>query len=344
MCLFAPSAGTAAVIAPPPGKEVVVLDESVIIVHDPLTSRQTVLVQHTFEGTGSPFGILIPTPKPANVEVISDRVHRAFAAQIHPQAQTQRSLELNYVSWAGACSVREVGDPEVEVGAESKASGATAIATNLGAAPEPLHDWLLSEGFTVAPAQALVLDELRGRGWTIVAVAVHPPSGNAAPAPRLRGPALAITHEANEPIYAASHPPFALTLSSTVLAPPLELGVLTEWAVGLDVESPPTPFYADAITGRETLRIANESRGERWSFRRDGTLTVYAFPRPTGLGIVRFVRVAARPPTHPAVRPIEKVHRVAVPIELLIMLIGLLAYLWTRVARGRRLPRLTLRG
>ena len=64
LCLWgAPAA--AVVIAPPPGQEVVLLEEAALVVFDPLTAAQTIVVQHTFEGTGTPFGLLIPTAKPA---------------------------------------------------------------------------------------------------------------------------------------------------------------------------------------------------------------------------------------------------------------------------------------
>jgi hypothetical protein len=161
----------------------------------------------------------------------------------------------------------------------------------------------------------------------------------------LRGPVLAITHEAEEPMYAAAMPPFSITANPDVAQPPLELAVLTEWAVGVDEASPPEPFFADAVPGREVLRLANEAGGNPWNFRRDGTLTAFDVRRPGGLGVVRFVRVPPRPSIHPAARHELKVHRVRVPVELIVCGLALLGWTWMRYARRDGVsPRVTFRG
>jgi hypothetical protein len=342
---FAASTAAAAVLAPAPGRSVTLLDERTLLVFDPLTSSQTVLLQLELEGTASAFGLLVPTPKPAEVTPVSERVRAALGRMLHPRAQTQRTLEIEYYSWAADCAIREVGEAAEEAAPEARLPMAAAELTPLGQAPERLQDWLLQEGFTLAPAQAAWLEDLRTRGWSVVGVTIRPPVTDGPPPTRLRSPVLAITHEAEEPIYAATIPPFAISASNDTAQPPLELAVLTEWAVALDAASPPEPFFADAVPGREVLRLATEAGGSPWNFRRDGTLTAFEVERPTGLGILRFVQTAPRPAIHPAARHELKVHRLRVPAELIVLGLALLIWTWMRYARrDAGAPRVTFRG
>ncbi len=338
--LALPARAPGVVIAAAPGKTVNVLEENVTLIFDPLTSSQSVLIQFEFEGTASAFGLIVPTPKPADVARVSDRVRRAFTSVMRPRAQTQRILDVEYYSWAANCAVRDLGDVVDEEEAESRVPTASAEIANLGASPDPMHDWLLHEGFTLAPAQAAWLSELRSRGWSMVGVTIRPPVTEGPPHSRLRGPVIALTHEAEEPIYAATMPPLATSLagSTTNGGPPLEIAVLTEWAVSQDIDSPPEPFFADSLSGREVLHIANEAGGTPWNFRRDGTLTAFELERPEGLGIVHFVHTAPRPAIHPPPGHELKTHRLRVPVELMILVVSLLAWTWMRYVRHHNRP------
>jgi hypothetical protein len=340
-----PAPVSAAVVAPAPGRTVTLVEEDTLLVFDPLTSSQTVIMQLEVEGTASPFGLLIPTPKPAEVVRVSERVRRALRGMLHPRAQVQRILDVEYYSWAASCAVRDVGEDDDPEAAEARVPTAAAELTPLGNAPERLHDWLLKEGFTLAPAQAAWLSELRTRGWSVVGVTVRPPVTEGPPPSRLRGPVLAITHEAEEPIYAAAMPPFAVIDEGEGERPPLELAVLSEWAVSVDAAENHEPFFADAVSGRDVLRLASEAGGNPWNFRRDGTLTAFEIDRPRGLGIVRFVRTEPRPTIHPPVRHEMKTHRLRVPVELLVLALSLLIWTWMRYARRNGPgPRVTFRG
>ena len=73
-----PAPVSAAVVAPAPGRTVTLVEEDTLLVFDPLTSSQTVIMQLEIEGTASPFGLLIPTPKPAEGVRVSERVRRAL--------------------------------------------------------------------------------------------------------------------------------------------------------------------------------------------------------------------------------------------------------------------------
>jgi hypothetical protein len=345
IALLVGSMARAAVLAPAPGRSVTLLEETTLLVFDPLTSSQTVILQLELEGTSSAFGLLLPTPKPAVVTPVSERVRSALLRMLHPRAQTQRTLEIEYHSWAADCAIREIGESMDDSTPEPRLPMATAELTPLGQTSDRLHDWLLKEGFTLAPAQAAWLEDLRGRGWSVIGVTVRPPVTDGPPPSRLRSPVLAITHEAEEPIYAAKIPPFAITADAAAVQPPLELAVLTEWAVAVDTESPPEPFFADAVPGREVLRLANDAGGNPWNFRRDGTLTAFEVDRPTGLGILRFVQTAPRAAIHPAARHELKVHRLRVPVEALLLGLALLAWTWMRYARrDGAAPRVTFRG
>ncbi len=333
----------AAVVAPPPGREVVTLEEHVLVVYDPLTASQTIVVQHIFEGTNTPFGLLIPTPAPARVVTPSERLRRAIQNRLHPRGAVRRTLEVDFVSWAGSCALRTVGDEPEGDDKNKRLPNARSRGTNLGNAPEPIHDWLLENGFTIAPAQAAWLNELRAQGWSVAAVVVDPPGRGEAPPARLRGPVLALTHEASEPVYAAGHPPFAIDAGegSTAALPALEVAVLTEWSVDLDTQLAPEPFFADLLTGRDIARMGSEAGGLPWAFRRDGSLTAFRIERTPGLGVLRFARTEARPPVRPAPTPRVRAHRLEIPVELLLLVVVLGSWLWLRHwKRGPRTRRL----
>ena len=338
VALMAWTDARAAVIAPAPGQTVETLFEEVVLVFDPLTGQQTTLVQHVFSGTATPFGLIVPTPRPADARRVSDRVMLALDAALHPKAKVHRVLDLNFTSWVGNCALREVGDLPDDSPRTPTLVGSAGETTPLGNTAEPLHDWVLENGFTLAPAQVVWLDELRSRGWSLTGVVVRPPIMDGAPPERLRGPLIALSHEAEEPIYAAGHPPAAIDAQRGARPPRLDLAVLTEWPVGLDAEQSPEPTYLDALDGREVARIAQMGGEPRWSFRRDGTLTQFPIDRPDGPGIVRFVRVAPRPSIRPEPAPITRVHRVGVPIEVMVMAFAALVWGWIRWGRRRAEP------
>ncbi|MCB9522224.1 MAG: DUF2330 domain-containing protein [Myxococcales bacterium] len=343
LALCWPSVGRAVVVAPAPGEHVTLLREQVLLVFDPLTATQTIVTQHEFAGTATPFGLIIPTQGQAKVSVASERLQRAIRSRLHPEGKIQRSLDLRLVSWLGGCAVREVGDGPTAAESTGRPPMAAAEPTLLGSAPEPLHDWLISNGFTVSPAQAAWLARLRAQGWHLTAVVVNPRQKGLAPPPVVRGPVLALSHPADGPAYAAAHPPFALPKPGAGWGgPPLEVAVLTEWAVTPDVQPEPAPFFADSLSGQEVSRIGNEAAGLPWAFRRDGTLTAYEIARPGGLGVVRFGRSDPHPSVRPEPEPRLRAYRLRVPIELL-MLAGLLvAWIWWRYGR-RRAPQGRLR-
>jgi len=172
----------------------------------------------------------------------------------------------------------------------------------------------------------------------LTAVVVKPPSIDGPPPETLRGPVISLAHEAEEPTFAAGHPPEALVAERGVAAPPLEVAVLTEWPVALDASTSPTPTFLDAVEGRDVARVAMLGGEPRWSFRRDGTMTQFPIERPGGPGFLRFVRAAPRPPIKPALAPITRVHRVGVPVEALLALIAFLGWGWLRWGRRRADP------
>ncbi|MBU0552160.1 DUF2330 domain-containing protein [Myxococcota bacterium] len=329
------SPALAVVIAPAPGETVKLQREQIILVFDPLTASQTLVIQHQFEGTQAPFGLLIPTPQPATVSVLSERIVKAVGRRLHPRGKTLRVLDVEVRSFIGGCAIREVGGGHAAAQAPKNAQ-ASAASKSLGGAPEPLHDWLLSNGFTLAPAQTRWLDELRLSGWSLTGIVVRPPTRDGAPQPTLRGPVLALTHAAEEPRLAAAHPAFALSAPLTD-GPPLEVAVLTEWAVRVDSQQPPRPFFADILTGPEVARISAEAGGLPWSFRRAGTLTAFKVERPAS-GVLNFTRMDPRPPIRPAPAPNVQSYHLQIPLELLLALGPSLLWLWLRHGRRRRLP------
>lgn len=327
----------AAVIAPAPGQSVEMLEEHVLLVYDPLTASQTTVVQHVFAGTASPFGLILPVPEQARIRTHGQRLRNAIRNRLHPRGRVQRTLSVELTSWAAGCALRDVGDGVVVEGDEEKRGGRGVVVetATLGSAPEPLHDWLLDNGFTVAPAQAAWLNELRASGWGLVGVTVHPRSMEGVPAPRMRGPVISITHEAREPLFAARHPPFALVDDGRA-GPRLEMAVLTEWAVEVDAERAPQPFFADILTEKAVNRLSTDAGSLPWDFRREGSLTGFEVERPTaGRGIVRFVRRDPWPTIRPTPAPRIRANTLHLPVEVVLLLLGLAAWGWRRPNRRR---------
>jgi len=326
----------AVVVAPQPGQTVVVLEERVVLVYDPLTASQTVLLQVVFEGTSMPFGLLIPTPKPAKAELVSDRVRRSMQTRLHPIGHVQRTLDLRFVSWIASCALRDVGDgagSEDEEGERRRP--VTGVATFLGPEADPTHDWLLENGLTIAPAQAAWLADLRKLGWSVTGVIVRPPDDGGVAPPRLNGPAIALTHEADEPVYASGHPAFSLTGAGAV-PPDLELAVFSEWAVDLPMDGAPEPFFADVIARKEVNRMEADAGGLPWNFRREGTLTAWRLAGLNRPDTVRLSRADPRPPLRPQPEPRLRAYRFDLPMELLIGVILFLLRAWIRVGRRRK--------
>ncbi|MEZ4472542.1 MAG: DUF2330 domain-containing protein [bacterium] len=252
-------------MAPQPGQTVVVLEERAVLVYDPLTSSQTVVLQVVVEGTSTPFGLLIPTPKPAEATIVPDRVRRALQQRLHPPGRIQRTLDLRFVSILSTCALRPVGDGAGEEAAAERPRTARGAPDSLGLEADPVHDWLLTHGFTLAPAQAAWLANLRRLGWAVTAVVVTPPEDGGVPPPRLMGPVIALTHPADEPTFASGHPPFALRDDEATRRPDLELAVFTEWAVDLPIDEPPDPFFADVLTRRDVDRMTADAGGLPWA-------------------------------------------------------------------------------
>lgn len=326
----------AALIAPQPGETVTLLEEHVMLVFDPLTGDQTIVVQHVVEGTSTPYGVLIPTPKPARAKVVSSRLRRAIRNRLHPRGRLQRTLAVDFVSWIGGCAVRDVGDAVPGAATPTtKARVPRAEADSLGNAPEPIDDWLLRNGLTLSPAQAIWLEELRRIGWSVTGVMVRPRNDGPNPPDRLKGPVIALTHPASEPVYATGHPPYAL-LGSPEVRPPIEIAVLTEWAVDLDLAGAFEPFYAATLTRRGVQRMSSDAGGLPWTFRRDGTLTAYTLEAGQIPAIIRFARTDPRPQRKPAQVPVIREHRLRIPIEGLFLLVVLLGWAWLRFGAPRR--------
>ncbi len=321
-------------IAPPPGREVLLIEEHVLVVFDPLTSSQTLVMQHTFEGTSTPFGLLIPTPQSARLRISSERLQKAVRTKLHPVGAVQRQLEIEWVSWAGGCMLREVGDSRESEEDSTERKGALVTPLSLGSARERLHDWLLTNGLTIAPAQSVWLHELMARGWSINAVLIKPRLNGAAPPPQLKGPVLALTHSAEEPLFAAASPPFAITDGGGA-GPSLEVSVLTEWGVNVDTANAPAPFYSDALSARDVTRLGASSGGLPWNFRRDGTLTAFRLERPGGDGILHFAPSEPRAAIRPARSPVIRNYRIRLPVELLLFGFAGAMWLWMRFGKKR---------
>lgn len=332
--VLAASPVAAAVIAPSPGRQVALRDEAAWIVFDPLSGTQTIVVQHTFEGTDAPFGLLIPTPRPARARVASERLRKGLREHLHPRARAQRSLDIDFYAWSSGCLVRPVGDGLAPSDSAPASAEARATITPIGSAPEPLHDWMLSRGFTVAPAQAAWLAELRRRDWSVLAVEVKPPKTKGLPAAELRGPVLVIEHDAESPVYAAGDPPFALAPGETPRRAPLELAILTEWPAGLEHDANSEPFYADAFTTRQLQQLGRDVGGLPWGFRRDGTLTAFRLQPSATTSVLQITRLGARPSVRPTPTRATRLHSVEVPLEP--VLAGAVLLVWWGLRRRRR--------
>lgn len=338
--LWSAAPALALVVAPSAGQQVNTREERVVLVYDPLTATQTIVLQLEFDGTSTPFGLIIPTPKPATATVVSERLWQGLQRKLHPQGKVQRSLEFELGTWVGGCALRDVGDRRQPGESGTQQRGATAVSTPLGTASEPLHDWLLSHGLTISPAQAAWLARLRGLGWTLTAVLVRPPRSTGMPAPTLRSPVLALTHSAGEgPLYAAAHPGFVLNDQEDSPVPPLEIAVLTEWAVTPDQNDPADPFYARTILGQEVVRMGTELGSLPWAFRRDGSLTAFESPRVEGSGVLRFIRSEPYSPRSPAPTPRVRAYHAQIPIELIVLVLSLSLWGWRRFGSPQGLVR-----
>lgn len=311
----------AAIVVTPPGKSVAVMEEKAFIVFDPLTGVQSTIVRHGFEETGFAFGLLLPVPAPTKVQQHATRLRRVIENRLWPRGKVQRALQVDFVSWLSGCVIPDVGDPTAPAPEASKSGTARAQHTPLGNAPERLHDWLLSNGFTLAPAQTAWIETLRSQGWSFIGFILRPPTGEHRAGTLLYGPVISLTHATAEPVYAAYEPPFALfDEPGNPSTAPIEVSILSEWAVAPQGAKAPAPFYADTFPLKQLIRLRNQAGRVPWSFRRDGTLTGYLLPRPGGDGILRFRRTTPFPRTRPTAAAREQAYRIELPVELIALI------------------------
>lgn len=337
LAIALPTLANAAVFAPRPGRDVRVVRTQALVVFDPLSASQTVVFHHEVEGTADGYAVVVPVPEDARVRRVSDRLMRAVDARLHPTARSRRALQVEVTSWVGGCAVRTVGDHPTNP-TSRKVPHSSGEPQLVGRGSEGLHDWLLERGYTLAPAQAAWLSRLRAAGWTFVAMAVRPPDLDGPPPPRIRGPAIAITHDAPVPILAVRQPPFAVDGGRSSDGPPLEVGVLTEWSVDVELPAPTPPFYSGTLTGRQVTRLGADAGGVPWAFRRGGTLTGFLFPTAAAdamtvdgaPGVVRFPRTEPRPAITPPPRDDLKSFVLKVPLELPLLLGGVVFWGWRR--------------
>lgn len=313
-CLIWSFLARAAIIAPSPGQTIETLEEHAMIIFDPLTGTETLVLQHIFSGTSRPFGILIPTPTPTQVSIQPESLSRAIHQRLHPKGPERSTLDVQFISWAASCAIRQVGDEPNSQKGNASAPTTKAEGNHLGSAPEPVHDWILKNGFTLSPAQAVWIRSLQNTGWSLTGIVVRPmQSDGQAPPSRLKGPVISLTHAAEEPVFAAGHPPFALH-SNQSKYPDLEIAVLTEWSVNIESMYTEVPFYSDMISGHEAARLSSEST-RSWAFRRDGSLTAFHIPRDESTNILRFTPTDPRPTIKPVPAATVRPHHLRIPVE-----------------------------
>ncbi len=331
MCL--PTLGVAALLVSHPTERIQTLDESAVLVFDPLARSQTTLIRWRFEGATRPFAVILPVPDQAELKVGLKSTFDAFQRRLHPVGRVRRDIQLDFKSWVGSCVVPEVGDVAPK---QSTVKTPTLTLTASPVNETPMnHDWFLRNGFTISPAQASWLREIKQLGWRAVAVRFVPPA-DVQPSDVHTSPVVAITHRSTEAVYPAYIPKFSIKTAPGADVP-LEIAVLSEWPVEMTGRETDTPFLSEPLTGKSLARIAKTARGLDWTFRRDGILTAYRLNSRRNARRLTFTRSSAipavRPPVTPRVRPVL----IPVPVEAVLIISGIVIWAWIGSRRrGRR--------
>ena len=264
----------AAIVVTPPGQSLDVLEESALIVFDPLAGQQSILVRHKIRTPSTAYGMIFPVPTPAQVYLGDDRVFSRLSKNLNPKGRLERHVDVQISSWIMDALIVDVGRPTQ---ARTKQADKPAFEVTpfvLGKSNAALHNWLLQNGMTISPAQRAWLDTLARDGWSFVSVLIQAKRASITSS-TVWGPVVTLAFESDQLIYSARHPSFALTQTQATTSIPLTVGVLSEWPVLVDTPRIETPFFAQSIPAREVRRIAQLSQKHDITFRRDGFLTAF---------------------------------------------------------------------
>ena len=354
-------------LALPPGEISTPLRERALVTYDPLSETQTVITQVAIEGAPSSFGILILIPSNSlKVTYTTTSIWRALKPFTHSKELWHRTLKMNTYSWLYHILLSEHSS---QFNDKNSKEVLRSTATDSHSSEADMHQWLLGKGLSLTPNEALAVKEAYRAGLSILTLWVkrtksapatpHPPSDVTQP----------ITPKeiwTSTWIYTTpTKRPYYLSLAPRSIHPRLdllprrysfEINILTEgvsqarWrpkrerlfeegevdTESLDDHSLTSilPFdHYRSISRREVNRLNAKLRSTFWSFKRSGILTHYVLEPQEGMSTLDFQLTDTLPKTSSSRIIREQVHKVDVPIEVILSLLYGLWWLWFRYAR-----------
>ena len=161
--------------APHPGQHIAVVEESAVIIWEPATKTQHFIRRATFQGEGSDFGFLVPTPAAPTLAQVDDYVFDDMQRLTTRKTVYRTEYKTDFTPLIFLPFRRTAKAPPlvtsvapVEVLATQKVAGYEASVLNATDATA-LHKWLGQHGYATTPDLTEWLSAYVSQRWIITA-------------------------------------------------------------------------------------------------------------------------------------------------------------------------------
>lgn len=216
LCALGGRAALACAPAPHAGDDVVIVEESAVIVWDPATKTEHFIRRATFRGKGRDFGFLVPTPAAPTLAAVDDAIFDALEARTRRETVHVTRKKIDWTPLVMLVFGRKgegmlTGVAPVQVLSTQKVAGYEAVvlaATDAGA----LQKWLADRDYAATPDLVEWLDVYVRKQWKITAFKID----TSQPEIAARTTAVKMSFTTDRPFFPYREPASQRRLSSNV--------------------------------------------------------------------------------------------------------------------------------
>jgi hypothetical protein len=190
-------------VAPPKNKQVLMANESALIIWDAASKTQHFIRRATFDATTGDFGFLVPTPTKPTLEEADDELFSTLARITEPKVVTKPRPSSFGCGCGGAPAGRALKAPgSVRVLDEKRVAGHDAVVLEADKADD-LSKWLKEHGYEFAPALTEWVKPYVEKGWKITAFRIATDLGDKK---HVGTSAVRMTFKTDQPFYPYREP------------------------------------------------------------------------------------------------------------------------------------------
>ena len=345
-------------LALPPGVEHTKLWERALIVFDPLTKSQTSISQVSVTGAVKSFAVLVPTSNDTEITYTTTSIWRKLQSHTTPKTRSRRTLKLEPYSWFIRQLIPTIFDPPT---LPHKRDVLRSKSTTIHLTEDELHVWILKKGLTLTASQSLSVKEIYESGSKVATLWVKSKRKRTIQKEPLADETWTstwiMTKDTSDPSYRLVNPtPIHPKLNTHSRSGILKIYLLTEWPSTteiqrvssyensgnpIDAQSRPKPWLQPletySISRAQVNQLNAKLRSTMWNFKRKGVLSYFEGRAPQGVNNLYFKRNdMMNDLTLSNVITEERVHRFSFPLEVILILLYGLWWLWCRYARVER--------